>query len=270
MPYLSFSSVSDAQFSRLNPSACAGFTAAQVSVLRIHMTAACLSNLTTTGDHSGCSGLVYSLVSQMDPQAFRGFTSDCINATHTDTLMYVNATQLAALEPTACAGFRSGHICSLPNSAAPGLTKQCLAHFSTANWGGACAGLQSEFVQDVPATTFQGFTAACISSLYSFVFTNITVEQIQNIPAPSFAGFGPSIINWMPQSTVMAISVEQLSYLTQMGFVSLFPEVLGDLINQYQLAIVNRWTLDQVAFYGEHFTASKFPSFVVARVKHGS
>jgi hypothetical protein len=152
----------------------------------------------------------------MDPATFAGWTAECTGQLPSQSFSQVKSEQWAAINSSACNGFRYSTASNFNATSGGGLTADCLSQFSYTSDGlGGCSGFQAGFVGSINPDAFAGWTAECTKQLPSQAFAQVKSEQWAAMNSTGCNGFRYSTVSNFNSTSgggMTAACLSQFSY----------------------------------------------------------
>ena len=223
--------ISAVQLSNLQPTACLGFTQQQVLTFTTQCSGiqpTCLDNF----DVQAVGGVGQQCIQSITPASFSVLSDLALGALPTASVGYLNATQVAGLDPGACVGW----------------TAQQVAQFNVnppQPYGNLCIGFSPACIAAFSTSAFSGFTKKCVQAGSSQIFSQIAPQQLGALPVDVVATLYPAQIAAMAQASPSPFS----------GLIFNQTRVLGE--NCAGVAPVSAGSLTQSAIAGIQPTCVK-------------
>eukprot|EP01119_Soliformovum_irregulare_P000729 TRINITY_DN1053_c0_g1_i1.p1 TRINITY_DN1053_c0_g1~~TRINITY_DN1053_c0_g1_i1.p1 ORF type:complete len:1221 (-),score=284.31 TRINITY_DN1053_c0_g1_i1:254-3850(-) len=208
----SFSASTQAQFSKLNPAACSGFTRTNMNGISSDaasgITKECVANFSYGLYASGCNSITSATMANLPDASYAGFQAGCIQQIESTSFVASTRAQFSNLTPAACSGFTRTNINGISSDAASGITKECVANFSYGLYASGCNSITSATMANLPDASYAGFQAGCIQQIESTSFVASTRAQFSNLTPAACSGFTRTNINGISSDAASGITKE--------------------------------------------------------------
>ena len=199
------------QIAALTPH-CSGLTGTSLRLVRpasfAGFTRACLQALDETRLDPPCNvlGSNGTRIAHLTPSAVSGLSAVCVSAMSAGAFSRATAAQVAALQPTACAGLTQYMMPHIPVDAYAGFTPACVAEFDTRTFQNPCAGLGvPQAVAKLSAGAFGALSPLCVHSIPVEGLTAVTAAQLATLDEQCVA-MRSAFLQAIPLSAVPGIT----------------------------------------------------------------
>jgi hypothetical protein len=188
-------------FSKIPPSAIAGFNSTHIAAL------------SSGGQTSGCAGWTDDQLAALTPEGFKGLSTDCIYYSPSGSWAKTDEYQVASIPSESFYGFWASAFAKIPGSAAKGFSSSQIAQLRGDSSSYGAGSLTSDQVANIPDSAFDGFRYQSLRNSPPSAWTTLSASQLSYIKANQINGFRYEHIRSLQGFSAKGFTAEQFGVM---------------------------------------------------------
>lgn len=177
-----------------------------------------------------CGAMNGTWLVHLSPDSVTALSSHCIALVPPGPLLdLLDGYFFKALNPLACSGWSAAQSMYFSESAASGITAECVGNFTAQGPNGTCRGLSDRFIKGLSSTSFNGFTMECVQSIAPSSVKGFTEEQLQGINSIICSALSLDQVTMIPATAAPGMQGQCLEQLSGNACTGLQPEFVAKM-----------------------------------------
>jgi hypothetical protein len=177
-----------------------------------------------------CGAMNGTWLVHLSPDSVTALSSHCIALVPPGPLLdLLDGYFFKALNPLACSGWSAAQSMYFSESAASGITAECVGNFTAQGPNGTCRGLSDRFIKGLSSTSFNGFTMECVQSIAPASVKGFTEEQLQGINSIICSALSLDQVTMIPATAAPGMQGQCLEQLSGNACTGLQPEFVAKM-----------------------------------------